>query len=94
MEFRDYDEFAESLIPESSITQFWNLNSEFIETFKEYVYSWACRLGKLIRLKYQKSDPNLLPRKGLERPQDKTAEVKVERREWEEEYEENNEEED
>ena len=94
MEFRDYDEFAESLIPESSITQFWNLNSEFIETFKEYVYSWACRLGKLIRLKYQKSDPNLLPRKGLERPQDKTAEVKVEKREWEEEYEENNEEED
>ena len=94
MEFRVDDEFAELLIPESSITKFWDLNSEFVETFKEYVYSWACRLGKLIRLKYQKSDPNLLPRKGLERPQDKTAEVKVEKREWEEEYEENNEEED
>ena len=94
MEFKDEDEFAELLIPHSSITEFWNLNAEFIETFKEYVYSWACRLGKLIRLKYQKSDINLLPRKNLERPQDKTAEVKVERREWEEEYEENNEEED
>ena len=94
MEFKDEDEFAELLIPKSSITEFWNLNAEFIETFKEYVYSWACRLGKLIRLKYQKSDINLLPRKNLERPQDKTAEVKVERREWEEEYEENNEEED
>ena len=93
MEFRDEDEFADFLIPESSITEFWTLNPEFIETFKNYVYSWACRLGKLIRLKYQKSDPNLAPRKRLERPQDKTATVKVERREWEEEYEEEDEEE-
>ena len=63
MVFRDDDEFADYLIPESSITEFWTLNAQFVETFKEYVYSWACRLGKLIRLKYQKSDPNLLPRK-------------------------------
>ena len=92
MVFRDEDEFADLLIPESSITEFWTINSEFVTTFKEYVYSWATRLGKLIRLKYQKSDPNLAPRKRLERPQDKTATVKVERREWEEEYEEEDEE--
>ena len=82
MEFRDDDEIADLLIPESSITEFWNLNADFVETFKNYVYSWACRLGKLIRLKYQKSDPNLKPRKPQERPQDKTATFKVEKREW------------
>jgi len=92
MNFRDEDEFADNLIPESSITKFWDLNAEFVETFKNYVYSWACRLGKLIRLKYQKSDPNLKPRQPLPRPQDKTATVKVERREWEESFEEENEE--
>ena len=85
MNFRDDDEFAEFLVPESSITEFWNLNGEFIKTFKNYVFSWATRLGKLIRLKYQKYDKNLLPRKRLERPQDKTATVKVEKREWSEE---------
>ena len=93
MAFKDEDEFADFLVPESSITEFWNLNAEFVQTFKQYVYSWATRLGKLIRLKYQKSDPNLAPRKRLERPQDKTATVKIERREWEEEYDEEEEEE-
>ena len=85
VEFKDDDEFADHLIPESLITQFWTLNPEFVTTFKNYVYKWATRLGKLIRLKYQKSDPNLLPRKKLERPQDKTADVQVEKREWSEE---------
>ena len=93
MAFRDEDEFADYLVQESSITEFWNLNPQFIETFKNYVYSWACRLGRLIRLKFQKTDPNLQPRKRLERPQDKTATVKIERREWKEEYEEEDEEE-
>ena len=93
MAFKDEDEFADFLVPESSITEFWNLNAEFVQTFKQYVYSWATRLGKLIRLKYQKSDPSLAPRKRLERPQDKTATVKIERREWEEEYDEEEEEE-
>lgn len=94
MEFRDEDEFADYLVPESQITEFWNINSEFVETYKNYVYAWACRLGKLIRLKYQKTDPNLQPRKGLERPPDKTAKIEVEKRQWEEEYEEEVEDED
>ena len=54
----DEDEYADFLIPENSITQFLELNAEFVDTFKNYVYSWACRLGKLIRLKYQKYDEN------------------------------------
>lgn len=94
MAFRDEDEFADYLVQESSITEFWNLNPQFVETFKNYVYSWASRLGRLIRLKFQKTDPNLQPRKRLERPQDKTATVKIERREWSEEYEEEDEQED
>ena len=42
------DEFANFLILENAITPFYNLNPEFVDTFKNYVYSWACRLGKLI----------------------------------------------
>ena len=80
MDFKDEDEFAYFLIPESSITEFWNLNSKFIETFKNFVYSWATRLGKLIRLKYQKSDLNLKPIKHLKRPKDKTAVIHVEKK--------------
>ena len=95
MVFRDEDEFSDYLIDESSITEFWTLNSEFVETYKNYVYSWACRLGKLIRLKYQKSDPNLLPRRNLERPPDKTAQTNIEMKErveeWEEEVEDDDE---
>ena len=85
MTFKDEDEIAEYLVPESSITEFWTLNPEFINTFKNHVYEWATRLGKLIRLKYQKSDKNLLPKRNLERPQDKTADVQIERRTWTEE---------
>ena len=71
----DVDEFSDYLVPEISISEFWNLNWEFVETFKNFVYEWACKLGKSIRLKYQKSDPTLLPKRNLERPQDKTATV-------------------
>ena len=69
---KDEDEYFEYLIPESSMTEFWNLNPEFIQTFQNYVYSWACRLGKLIRLKYQKNDQNLFPRQKLEKPKNRT----------------------
>ena len=70
--FKDEDEFADYLLQESSITEFWNLNPEFVETFKNSVFSWACRLGKLIRLKYRKTDENIFPERNVERPNDKT----------------------
>ena len=94
MDFRDIDEFADYLVPESTITEFWNLNPQFVDLFKNYVYSWATRLGKLIRLKFEKTDPNLLPRRGLEKPQAKTANVETEKKKKEEGYEEENEEND
>ena len=71
--FMDDDEFAEFLVPENNITEFWNLNTAFVDTFKNYVYAWSNRLAKLIKLKYQKSDVNLLPKRRYQRPQDKTA---------------------
>ena len=73
MAFIDNDEFAEFLIPENNITEFWNLNTAFVDTFKNYVYAWSNRLAKLIKLKYQKSDVNLLPKRRYQRPQDKSA---------------------
>ena len=80
MTFSDEDEFADFLIPYNFIIEFWNLNPVFIEAFKNYVYSWATRLGKLIRLKYQKSDLNLKPIKHLKPPKDKTAANHVEKK--------------
>ena len=58
IELSDEDEFSQFLILRSSISEFWNVDANFIETFKSYVYSWACRSEKLIRLKYQKNDAN------------------------------------
>ena len=83
LEFKDIDEFADYLVPESTITEFWNLNAQFVDMFKNYVYSWATKLGKLIRLKFEKSDPNLLPRRGFPKPKDRTAIIEEEKKEEE-----------
>ena len=83
LEFKDIDEFADYLVPESTITEFWNLNAQFVDMFKNYVYSWATKLGKLIRLKFEKSDPNLLPKRGFPKPKDRTAIIEEEKKEEE-----------
>ena len=83
-EFKDIDEFADYLVPESTITEFWHLNPQFVDMFKNYVYSWATKLGKLIRLKFEKSDTNLLPKRGLQKPQIRTANVEEEKNEEDE----------
>ena len=77
MTFNDEDQFAEFLEPESNITSFWDNNPSFIETFQTFVFGWAVRLSKLIRLKYSKSDKTLRPKKKMERPIDKTVEYDV-----------------
>ena len=66
------DEYAEFLIPEENITQFWHLNTAFVETFTKFISSWAKKLAKIIKLKYSRNDRNLLPRKRLTRPPNKT----------------------
>ena len=93
LEFKDIDEYADYLVPESTITEFWNLNPTFVDMFKNYVYSWATKLGKLIRLKFEKGDVNLLPKRGLPKPPAKTAIIETEKKAIEEEDEDENEEE-
>ena len=84
VEFKDIDEFADYLVPESTITEFWHLNPQFVDMFKNYVYSWATKLGKLIRLKFEKSDTNLLPKRGLPKPVIRTANIEENKNEEEE----------
>ena len=66
------DEYAEFLVPEETITQFWNMNPAFVETYSKFIFSWAKKLAKIIKLKYSRNDRNLLPRKRLARPPNKT----------------------
>ena len=68
------DEYSEYLIDENDISEFWNLNPKFVETYKNFIYAWSCKLAKAIKLKYEKEFPNPLPRKRLERPPIKTVE--------------------
>ena len=68
------DEFSEYLINENDISEFWNLNPKFIETYKNFVSAWSMKLAKSIQLKYEKEDPNPLPRKRLEVPPIKRVE--------------------
>ena len=84
VEFKDYDEFSDYLVPESTITEFWYLNPQFVDMFKNYVYSWATKLGKLIRLKYEKSDTNLLPKRGVKKPIIRSANVEEDKNDEEE----------
>ena len=84
-EFKDIDEFADYLVPESTITEFWNMNPQFVDMFKNYVYTWATKLGKLIKLKYEKSDTNLLPKRGLQKPVIRSANIEENKNEDEEE---------
>ena len=66
------DEYAEYLVPEENITQFWHLNPAFVETYSKFIFSWAKKLAKIIKLKYSRNDRNLLPRRRLTRPVNKT----------------------
>ena len=66
------DEYAEFLIPEEEIKDFWKLNPAFVETYKKFIYAWSVKLCKLIKLKFSKDDVNLLPRRRLPRPKIKT----------------------
>lgn len=75
--FIDVDEFAEFLVPENQISEFWKMNSSFIETYKRFILDWSSKLARKIRLKYSKNDPNLAPKRRLERPKDKTLEYDV-----------------
>ena len=80
------DEYSEYLIDENDISEFWNLNPKFIETYKNFIYAWSCKLAKAIKLKYEKEFPNPLPRKKLVRPPIKAVEKPEEEKESDDDY--------
>ena len=67
----DEDEYQKYFISREEIEDFFSTNNAFVETFKNYIYIWAVKLAKLIREKFSKKDPNLLPRKPMSKPPDK-----------------------
>ena len=74
-EFRDADEFEEYLIPEESITKFWELNKQFINTYKNFIYAWAVKLAGLIRRKYKKTiERDEGDKKKMNRPKNRKVE--------------------
>ena len=62
------DEYSEYLINENDISEFWNINQKFVETYKNFIHAWSLKLAKAIKLKFEKEDPNPLPRQRLEKP--------------------------
>ena len=68
------DEYSEYLINENDISEFWNLNPKFVETYKNFIYAWSLKLAKAIKLKFEKEDPNPLPRQRLDPPPIKRVE--------------------
>jgi len=79
----DEDEYALFFISEEEIEDFFKTNTSFVETFKNYIFIWALKLAKLIKEKFSKKDPNLLPRKPLSKPEDKIYKEEDERKEKE-----------
>ena len=72
------DEYAEFLVPESEINDFWELNEGFVNTYKDFVFSWACKLAKSVKTKFSKVDPDLEPKRRKSKPMDRTVKEIVE----------------
>lgn len=72
MIYKDYDEFTKYLINKSDLSEFWDFDTKFIETYQEFIYGWGVKLSNLIINKFAQKDPDLKPRKRLKRPPNKT----------------------
>ena len=72
MIYKDYDEFTKYLINKSDLSEFWDFDTKFIETYQEFIYGWGVKLSNLIINKFAQNDPDLKPRKRLKRPPNKT----------------------
>ena len=67
----DEDEYSFYFIKEEEIEVFFDSNQEFVETCKNNIFIWALKLSKLIKDKFEKNDPYLLPYKQMTKPEDK-----------------------
>ena len=59
------DEFTQNLFTYNEISQFWDLNKDFVNNYKKLIYGWAVNLCNIIKEKYAKNDPELKPRKRI-----------------------------
>ena len=65
------DEYSKFFLNEDEIEVFFDSNEGFVETFKNNVFIWALKLSKLIKDKFARKDPYLLPKKQMDKPPDK-----------------------
>ena len=79
------DEYEKFFIGQEDIEVFFSTNGTFVDTFKNYIFIWAIKLAKLIKEKFSRKDPTLLPRKQLEKPPDKKYNPEEEKKRKEEE---------
>ena len=61
------DEYDKYFIKEDEIEIFFSSNNEFVEIFKNNVFIWALKLAKLIKDKFSRKDPYLLPKKKIDK---------------------------
>lgn len=59
MVFKDQDEISKELVPEATITEFWNMNARWCGQMKNLIFQWGVNLARQIRIKYAKVDKNL-----------------------------------
>ena len=67
----DEDEYSLYFIKEEDIEAFFDTNEEFVETCKNNIFIWSLKLSKLIKDKFSRKDPYLLPIKQIAKPEDK-----------------------
>ena len=72
MIYKDKDEVTKYLIPYEEISEFWELNKDFVENYKKLIHGWALHFCQIIKGKYAESDPDLKPRKRMKKPPNKT----------------------
>ena len=65
------DEYMAYFVSEDDLEDFFDTNSGFVDTFKNNIFIWALKLSKLIKDKFGRKDPYLLPKKQMNKREDK-----------------------
>ena len=76
MKYIEKDQFTKYLIPFEEVQEFWELNKEFVQNYKNSVYVWAVYLARWIKGKFYKYDLDLKHRKRIKKPKNKTMNKK------------------
>lgn len=59
VQYKDIDEYSAKLVPEEQITSFFQTKTSFCDNFKKLIFNWSVGVGRQIRLKFARDDPNL-----------------------------------